>query len=60
MKRDEEIRIIAYSLWAKEGYPRSRALDNWLRAETIWEKNRKTRGISVPTVTKYRELAQIK
>jgi|WetSurMetagenome_2_1015567.scaffolds.fasta_scaffold1513220_1 hypothetical protein len=38
MTREEEIRLIAYSLWVREGYPHGRAFEHWLRAEAIWEK----------------------
>ncbi|MBN1189631.1 MAG: DUF2934 domain-containing protein [Dehalococcoidales bacterium] len=38
MTREEEIRLIAYSLWVREGYPHGRAVEHWLRAEAIWEK----------------------
>ncbi len=37
MVREEEIRLIAYSLWVREGYPHGRAIEHWLRAEAIWE-----------------------
>jgi hypothetical protein len=37
MEREEEIKLIAYSLWVREGYPHGRAIEHWLRAEAIWE-----------------------
>ncbi len=41
MRREEEIRMIAYSLWVKDGYRRGSAIKHWLEAEAIWENNRK-------------------
>jgi hypothetical protein len=37
MEREEEIRLIAYSLWVRDGYPHGRAVEHWLKAEAIWE-----------------------
>jgi hypothetical protein len=39
MEREEEIRLIAYSLWVREGFPHGRAVEHWLKAEAIWEKD---------------------
>jgi hypothetical protein len=39
MEREVEIRLIAYSLWVREGFPHGRAVEHWLRAEAIWEKD---------------------
>jgi len=36
-KRDEEIRLIAYELWLKEGCPDGRHEGHWLKAESIWQ-----------------------
>jgi len=40
MGREDEIRIIAYALWVQDGYNHKHAIQHWLRAEAIWEKNR--------------------
>jgi hypothetical protein len=40
MEKENEIRIIAYALWAQDGYNRRSAVRHWLRAEAIWEQNR--------------------
>jgi len=37
MNKEEEIRLIAYSLWVRDGYPHGRAVEHWLKAESIWE-----------------------
>jgi hypothetical protein len=44
MGREEEIRLIAYSIWEQEGYCDGHEIDHWLRAEVIWEKNQKKKG----------------
>lgn len=42
MGRDDEIRVIAYSIWKEEGRPNGRDSEHWLRAEAIWkEEDRK-------------------
>jgi hypothetical protein len=40
MEKENEIRIIAYALWAQDGYNRRSAVKHWLKAETIWQQNR--------------------
>lgn len=35
--RDEEIRLIAYHIWEKEGRPQGRDREHWLRAEATWQ-----------------------
>jgi hypothetical protein len=41
MEKENEIGIIAYALWAQDGYNRRSAVRHWLRAEAIWEQNRR-------------------
>ncbi len=36
--REDEIRTIAYGIWEKENRPRERAVEEWLKAEIIWER----------------------
>lgn len=36
MEREEEIGLIAYQIWEKEGRPHGRDLEHWLKAEAIW------------------------
>lgn len=40
MEREEQIRQLAYSMWEKEGYPEGRAMEHWLKAETILQSER--------------------
>jgi hypothetical protein len=35
---DDGVRSIAYRLWEDEGRPEGRALDHWLKAETLWDE----------------------
>lgn len=39
MHHDEEVKVIAYRLWEDEGRPEGRALDHWLKAETLWDEH---------------------
>jgi hypothetical protein len=36
MNRDEEIRQLAYRLWQEEGCPEGREIQHWIKAESIW------------------------
>ena len=38
MHHDDELRVIAYRIWEDEGRPEGRALDHWLKAETLWDE----------------------
>jgi hypothetical protein len=58
MNREEEIRLIAYSLWVREGYPHERAIEHWLRAEAIWEADHQEKPVTVaasPYITTHEE-----
>jgi hypothetical protein len=41
MKKDDEIRLIAYSIWEQEGCLDGRDCAHWFRAEAIWEQRQK-------------------
>ena len=41
MGREDEIRIIAYSIWEKEGRSDGHDFEHWLKAEVIWEEKQK-------------------
>lgn len=47
-RREEEIRRIAYSLWVREGRCRGKAVEHWLKAEAIWEKDHEGKEVLVP------------
>ncbi len=38
MEREDEIRLIAYSIWEQEGCPHGRDSEHWFRAISIWEE----------------------
>jgi hypothetical protein len=37
-KKEEEIKLIAYTLWEEEGCPDGKDCEHWFRAEIIWER----------------------
>ena len=41
MGREDEIRLIAYSIWEEENCPDGRDCEHWFRAEIIWEEQNK-------------------
>jgi hypothetical protein len=50
MEREEEIRLIAYSLWVRDGYPHGRAIEHWLKAEAIRDADHQVKASPVLTV----------
>jgi|SRR5690349_5895304 Protein of unknown function (DUF2934) len=42
MEREQEIRLIAYYLWEREGCPDGRAVEHWVEAETMWHDSQDT------------------
>jgi hypothetical protein len=40
--RQDEIRLIAYSLWEQENCPNGKDCEHWFKAEAIWEEYQKT------------------
>lgn len=51
-QREIEIRDIAYSIWEKEGRPTGREMAHWLKAEAIWEENRRKASPSASAAPK--------
>jgi hypothetical protein len=41
MAKEDEIRVIAFNIWVQEGCCDGRDIENWLRAEVIWQGNQK-------------------
>jgi hypothetical protein len=41
MGREDEIRTIAYRIWEDEGRGDGHDFDHWLKAEMLWEEERK-------------------
>ena len=53
MGREDEIRLIAYSMWEREGYSDGLDWEHWYRAEVIWEEqNQKAAAKSTKTESK--------
>ncbi len=44
MAREDEIRVIAYSIWEEEGCPDGRDCEHWYRAEIVWENQQKEKA----------------
>jgi hypothetical protein len=42
MGRENEIRVIAHSIWEQEGCRDGHDCEHWLKAEVIWEQSHKT------------------
>jgi hypothetical protein len=38
VSKEDEIKVIAYSIWEQEGCPNGKDCEHWLRAEAIWEE----------------------
>jgi len=52
MGREDEIRLIAYSIWEEESCPDGRDCEHWFRAEAIWEEQAKKAAKSTTTRSK--------
>ena len=50
--KEDEIRLIAYSLWEEENCPDGRDCEHWFRAEAIWEQNQQKQKVEVRNVKK--------
>lgn len=57
-KNEDEIRLIAYSLWQQEGYPNGKDYEHWIRAEAIWEEKQKAKAIPNTTRIETKPLAR--
>jgi hypothetical protein len=53
MNREDEIRLIAYSIWEQEGCPNGRDYEHWLRAEALWEKKHNTLEVLIGSVSEF-------
>ncbi len=47
--REDEVRLIAYHIWQKEGGYDGRDSEYWLRAEMIWKEEQKNEATSAYT-----------
>jgi hypothetical protein len=46
LAKEDEVRLIAYSIWESEGCVEGYDCEHWYRAETIWEENQKKKATS--------------
>jgi len=61
MGREDEIRLIAYTIWEQEGRHDRSDLEYWFRAESMWEdQNRKITTKSIPIVSKQADKQNLK
>ncbi len=58
MAREEEVRLIAYSIWEQEGCLNGRDCEHWFRAETIWEEQQKAKQAAAPAKRSGQRLAR--
>ena len=52
MGREDEIRLIAYSLWEEESCLDGRDCEHWFKAEAIWGKQNKKAAKIAKTASK--------
>ena len=48
MAREDEIRMIAYTIWQQEGCCDGRDKEHWLMAEVVWLENQKKGKAAAP------------
>jgi hypothetical protein len=46
MGKEDEIRLIAYSIWEQEGSRDGHDYEHWIRAEAIWEEKQNQSAVS--------------
>ena len=58
MAKEDEIRLIAYSIWEEEGCVNGKDCEHWFRAEAIWEEKQKPKSVATSTKTQPKQVAQ--
>jgi hypothetical protein len=48
MTKEEEIKLIAYSIWESEGCPNGLEWEHWFIAQNIWEEQQKKKTVDTP------------
>ena len=46
MGREAELRQIAYHIWEEQGYCHGHDMEEWLKAEVVWEEQHKQGSVS--------------
>jgi Protein of unknown function (DUF2934) len=41
VRREDEIRLIAYKIWEEEGHLQGHDYEHWFRAENIWDQQQR-------------------
>jgi hypothetical protein len=55
--REDEIRLIAYTIWEQEECPNGKDCEHWFRAEAFWEEQQKSlKGVLITPPPKRLEL----
>lgn len=58
MGREDNIRLIAYSIWEQEGCPNGKDCEHWLKAESVWQGKQRNATASRDTEAKSEETAK--
>ncbi len=59
MRRENEIKLIAYKIWEEEGCFDGHDCEHWFRAEGIWEQKQKE-SVVESTKTESRQIVEQK
>jgi hypothetical protein len=51
MGREDEIRVIAYTIWEEDGCCEGHDVEHWLMAETIWQ-GKQSKATATPSPVK--------
>ena len=53
MGKEDEIRLIAYSIWEEDNYPNGKDREHWFKAEALWEKEHKRSEMAIGSVSEF-------
>jgi hypothetical protein len=56
--REDEIRLIAYSMWEQQGCTNGKDCEHWLSAEAIWEEHQKPKATAANIKTQPTQVAK--
>ena len=60
MGKEDEIKLIAYSIWEQEGCRHGHDCEHWIRAEVIWEEKQKQSAVSGDIKTEPKQVTKQK
>jgi len=58
MGREDEVRLIAYSIWEEESCPDGHDCEHWFRAEALWEERQKGKDTGGSVKAKPRQVVK--